>query len=182
MPEGRGGWGPQQATNACIRTTDDTASELGNLLSHGAPLMKTRKFAAICCLILANLGLWASQNPKPCTRREAIRADKEASSLRSWTELYSSYKSFAQCDDGGIGEGYSDSVARLLSDHWNSTNQLNRLVSRDKDFERFVLRHIDELMSPAQAKNIRDNAEARCPSNAKRLCKRITARIRETGP
>ena len=144
--------------------------------------MKTGKLAAVCCLILATIGLWASEKAKPCTRQDAIRADKEASSLRSWTELYKSYKKFAQCDDGGIGEGYSDSIAHLLSDHWNSANQLNRLVSHDKDFEGFVLRHVDELMSPAQAEKIRDNAEARCPSGAKRLCEKITARIKETGP
>jgi hypothetical protein len=144
--------------------------------------MKTRKLAAVCCLILATTGLWASEKAKPCTRQEAIRADKEASSIRSWTELYKSYKKFAQCDDGGIGEGYSDSIARLLSDQWNTANELNRLVSHDKDFEKFVLRHIDELMSPTQAENIRQNAEARCPSGAGRLCERITARIRETAP
>lgn len=143
--------------------------------------MKTRKLAILFCLTLASIGLLASDKRKPCTREGAISAEKQASSVPSWTELYKSYKKFAQCDDGAIGEGHSDSVARLLSDHWNSTNQLNRLVSHDRDFEAFVLRHIDELMSPAQAEKIRENAETRCPSDARRFCKSVAARIRKTG-
>jgi hypothetical protein len=141
------------------------------------------KSAMFCCLLFATtVGLFANEKAKPCTREDAIRADQEASSLRGWAEVYKSYKNFAQCDDGGIAEGYSDSVARLLSEKWTSADELNRLALRDRRFERFVLRHVDELMSPTQAKRIRNNAEARCPSDAKRLCEKIAARIRDTGP
>lgn len=119
------------------------------------------------------------QVAKTCTTKEAIRAETEASSLQSWKDVYKSYKSYVQCDDGAIWEGYSDAVARLLSGRWSSVGRLNRLVSKDTGFEKFILRHIDELMSPAQAENIRDNAEARCPLYATRLCKAIVARVNE---
>jgi len=138
------------------------------------------KSATVCYLLLAaTSALLASENAKPCTTPDAIRAEQEASSLRSWAEVYKSYKNFARCDDGAIAEGYSDSIARLLSDNWSTADQLNRLASHDKGFKKFVLRHIDELMSPDQAEKIRDNADAHCPSYTKRLCKLIAARIRE---
>lgn len=133
-------------------------------------------------LVLTTEGFLPGQTQKPCSTEEAIRAETEASSLQSWAEVYKSYKKFAHCDDGAIAEGYSDVIASLLSDHWNSTDDLARLVSRDKRFEKFVMRHIDELMSPTQAKNIRKNAEAHCPSGAKQLCGNIIAEIRKTGP
>jgi 4-amino-4-deoxy-L-arabinose transferase-like glycosyltransferase len=116
----------------------------------------------------------ASNAETPC-----IQAEKEASSLPNWPEVYKSYKTFAQCDDAAIGEGYSDSVARLLADAWDSADELNRLVSRDGAFESFVLRHIDELMSSSQAKRILENAAARCPAHAEPLCTAIVARTRE---
>ena len=91
--------------------------------------------------------------------------------------VYASYRRFAQCDDGGIGEGYSDSVARLLADKWESTGELNNLASGGKGFRQFVLRHVDELMSPTQAEAIGRNATERCKPNARVLCKSITARL-----
>jgi hypothetical protein len=137
---------------------------------------------ALSCLIFAAVTAGASEKARPCTRQDAIRAEKEASSLLSWAQVYKSYKEFSQCDDGAIAEGYSDSVARLLSDRWRGTGQLNRSISHDRDFEMFVLRHVDELMSPIQAENIVKNAKDFCPSSATRLCERIIARVKETGP
>jgi len=138
------------------------------------------KTMSVCyCLLGVSLALLASDKGKPCTMRDAIRAEEEASSLQSWADVYRSWRIFAHCDDGAIAEGYSDSIARLLSEHWDSTDELNRLVSHARGFEAFVLKHIDELMSPAQAEKIRHNADAHCPLRAKRLCKLISARIRE---
>jgi hypothetical protein len=109
-----------------------------------------------------------------------MRAETEASSLANWTELHRSFKSYAQCDDAAIGEGYSDTVARLLTKDWSSFDQLNRLAAHDKTFEKFVLHHVDELMSPTQAQTIRENAEVHCPVNARQLCKAILTRIKQS--
>jgi hypothetical protein len=140
------------------------------------------RLAGLIWLVFANVAVQASDQKKPCATADAIRAEQQASSLRTWQEVYMSFRNFAQCDDGAIGEGYSDSVARLLSDHWNGTSQLNHFVKRDKAFENFVLRHVDELMSPTQAEKIRKNAESSCPPNSKTLCDEIAARIREIKP
>jgi hypothetical protein len=133
-------------------------------------------------LTLTVVGLRASEKAKPCTPRDEARAETESALPKSWTEFYKSCKKFAKCDDGGVGEGYSESIDRLASDQWSTADQLNRLASRDQGFERFVLRHIDVLMTPEQARTIRANAETRCPSDAVRLCEKIINRIRESGP
>ena len=117
-----------------------------------------------------------------CTREDAIRAETEASSLKTWADVYGSYERFAQCDDAAIGEGYSSSVARLLSDDWSSVSQLNNLAVRDQAFKAFVLRHVDELMSPNQQEKIRENASAHCSSGTKPLCRSVLARIKATSP
>src|SRR3982074_1447518 len=91
------------------------------------------------------------ETTKPCTQEQAILAENEASSLANWVDVHKSFKRFAQCDDGAISEGYSNAVARLLSDNWDSVGELNHLVSNDEAFKQFVFHHVDELMSPAQA-------------------------------
>lgn len=141
------------------------------------------RFLVFSLLILASCGpLSGAQKDKntTCTKEDAIQAETEASSLKGWVEVYRSYGRYAQCDDGAIGEGYSDSVARLLAEDWSNVNQLNTFALRDKGFEEFVLRHVDELISPAQQKKIFDNATAHCPAGLGKLCKRIVAQIKKT--
>jgi len=117
-----------------------------------------------------------------CSGADAIRADRSANAIASWADAYNSYRKFARCDDASIGEGYSDKIARLLSDKWSKVAELDRLAARDKGFERFVLRHVDELMTDEQAKKIRENAQKQCPPKMDRLCKAIITGMRETDP
>jgi hypothetical protein len=76
---------------------------------------------------------------RPCTKAEGRHALDEADMQRSWAALYRSFKSYRQCDDGAIGEGYSESVARILADHWKALPQLAPLARRDAAFRAFVL-------------------------------------------
>lgn len=135
--------------------------------------------ATLLCLLFAATVQLSGQEKKSCTKEEAIRAESEASTLQGWSEIYRSFKDFAQCDDGAIGEGYSDSIARLLSDRWTTIGQLSNLTARDKNFDKFTLRHVDELMSPTQARKIRENATAHCPPEAKRFCSALVVRLQE---
>jgi hypothetical protein len=133
--------------------------------------------AAMLCLMLATIGVSDVRGISKCTKEQAIRAEMEADTLQSWNDVYRSYKKYAQCDDAAIGEGYSDSVSRLLEDHWDRLIELNRITSRDKKFLRFVLFHIDELMSMDAVPKIRGNAVAHCPAIAKGLCKSILTEL-----
>ncbi|MFY9742785.1 MAG: hypothetical protein WAK21_12330 [Candidatus Sulfotelmatobacter sp.] len=111
-----------------------------------------------------------------CDQKRAARAETEADDLKSWGSVQRFYKQFSDCDDGAIAEGVSDSVAKLLARKWNSVGDLVRFGSKDKAFESFVVRHLDETISESDASRIHQNAQSRCPSNAARLCKILVAK------
>ena len=135
------------------------------------------RILAAALLILVATGAQAGQK-RVCSQAEAMQAEEESDRLSDWPAVYRSFKRFAHCDDGAIWEGYSDSIARMLASRWEQLEDLRRLVVADKGFERFVLRHIDGLMTTEQQQLILENARARCPSNAKRLCGLIEKRAR----
>lgn len=114
---------------------------------------------------------------KECKREEAIAAETEASTLKTWPEVLRSYQRFAHCDDGAISEGYSSSVATLLADRWDSLEELNTLSRAHPRFQAFVLRHLDETMDQDQDKAIQRNVRDHCPKGAMKLCEAIRARF-----
>ena len=100
--------------------------------------------------------------------------------LKTWDAVHKAFQQFSQCDSGAVGENFSDSIASMLAGQWSQTRRLQELTMRDREFETFVVRHVDELMSPQQAVNIAHNAEKHCPEGAQALCEHILKRIRET--
>jgi len=101
---------------------------------------------------------------------EAQRAETEAETLRSWNSLYTSYQLYRHCDDGAIAEGYDESVARILVDHWETLPRLNQIGSRHLSFRNFVLKHVGGTMDLDDLKKIGMNATDRCPSGLRSLC------------
>lgn len=94
--------------------------------------------------------------------------------MRSWDALYRSYHRFApRCDDGSIAEGYSESVARILVDHWDTLPRLSELAEQNHAFKKFVLQHIDATMDSEDLHKIRERATRRCPSGQGNLCAQI---------
>jgi hypothetical protein len=107
---------------------------------------------------------------RPCNESEAQQAEIEAATFRTWDALYKSYKLHRHCDDGAIAEGYSESVARILVDHWKTLPQLAHLARNDQKFRRFVLRHVDGTLNMDDVKKISANAKTRCPVGLRVLC------------
>jgi hypothetical protein len=97
--------------------------------------------------------------------------------LKTWPDIFRSYRRYGHCDDGGIAEGYSDSVATLMANRWDSILELNALARKHPAFRAFVLRHLDETINFDQIVTIRENAEAHCPQGAMALCKAIHASL-----
>jgi hypothetical protein len=91
----------------------------------------------------------------------------------TWDALYTSFKSYRQCDDGALGEGYSESVARLFVDRWNTLPQLSRLVRKDAGFRSFVLKHVDATLDTKDVQRIRRNARTRCPAGQREICNEV---------
>jgi hypothetical protein len=85
----------------------------------------------------------SAQEHRVCTDEDAILADKSVDSLNDWRHVYESFKRFRQCDDGAIAEGYSDKIASLLVNRWDSVGQLFHLWRAHPQFGRFVLAHVD---------------------------------------
>lgn len=112
-----------------------------------------------------------------CTREDSIKAETESSSLKTWRDVYRSYKLYHQCDDRAISEGCSSSVARLLADHWDQLTILKALAKKDPNFQAFVLHHVDEMMTAAQSKVIKENVLSRCPPSSRHLCRLIESRL-----
>src|SRR6266404_1689735 len=126
--------------------------------------------ALIVIVFSAQLGY---AQKRPCSNVEGRRALDEAVMLRSWDALYTSYKSYRQCDDGALGEGYSESVARILVDHWSTLPQLARLATKDAEFRTFVIRHVDAALSMDDVKKIWKNATRQCPADLRTVCNEL---------
>jgi hypothetical protein len=109
-----------------------------------------------------------------CTHADAEKADYEASRLRSWDKLYQSYLRYSGCDDGSIGEGYSDSVSQLLARHWDSFAQALPFLRSNAEFYKFILRHIDQTIANDDLKVIRANAIHFCPTGGNEECRQIS--------
>jgi hypothetical protein len=92
---------------------------------------------------------------------------------KTWNELYRLFKGFGQCDDGAIGEGFSDDVAQLFLKQWPHLDVLNHLMISDEAFKKFVLLHIDATLAEEELKGIEKNAATRCPKWAAQLCHSI---------
>jgi len=118
---------------------------------------------------------------KTCPQDQAMKAMSEASNLKTWDEVFKSYRKYKHCDDGAIAEGYSASVAYLLASRWTDIETLVRLSNANPYFRRFVINHIDETMNMDQGKSIKKNAATKCPSKAKHLCVAIQQRFVELG-
>lgn len=108
-----------------------------------------------------------------CTRADAEKADYEASRLRTWDKLYQSYLRYSGCDDGSIGEGYSDSVVRLLAHHWEALPQALPLFAGNTGFYRFVLKHVDPTTANDDLMLIRTDTIHSCPTGGDEICVQI---------
>jgi hypothetical protein len=147
----------------------------------------TRSFAITLGLIVIVFSAHVGYAQKrPCTDAEARRALDEAEMPRSWDALYRSYGLYRQCDDGAIGEGYSESVARILADHWDTLPQLDRLATRDPRFRRFVVKHLDATLNMDDVEAVRKKAATQCPTGLRTLCndlaKQANAAIKNGSP
>jgi hypothetical protein len=140
-------------------------------------LSKKLKLVLVCSLI--GLASSAIAQTRICSQQDAIQAETEASTLPDWDSVYKSFQRFGHCDDGGIGEGYSETIGRLLAKEWKHFGRLHELTRNDKKFRRFVIRHIDETLPTEYLNQIIENAQLHCPSNAKLLCGAIEKRAKQ---
>jgi hypothetical protein len=124
-------------------------------------------------LVLISVTYTVAESPKKCTSTEAKRARAEAGHVQDWNSIYSSFKRFGHCDSGRVAEEYSYAVSRLLAHHWEDVEVVLGLAAGDKNFQQFVLRHINEDIPEEEAQLIVINSRQHCPPNGKWLCDAI---------
>jgi len=88
-------------------------------------LNKILRWTVACSVLMPRVAL--GQN-RPCSRDEAVRAEMATDKLKTWDSVYLLYKQFSHCDDGSIGEGISDAVAKLLANHWDRFSEFVKLA------------------------------------------------------
>lgn len=111
-----------------------------------------------------------------CTQAELDRAEVEAGELRAWDALYRSYKLYARCNDVSAAEGYSESVARILVDHWRTLPRLAEIAHRDEGFLSFVLGGVNATLDMKDVARIRLSATKACPQRLGYLCAALVKR------
>jgi hypothetical protein len=117
-----------------------------------------------CCTAYAQV--------KPCTPAEQDQVGKEADSFRTWDALYKSFRQFKHCTNNAEAEeGYSESKARILADHWETLPRLAQLIREDREFGTFV--GLDATMDMNDVAKIRDRALHNCPAGLSWICTKL---------
>jgi hypothetical protein len=112
-----------------------------------------------------------------CSREESANAEAAASKARDWEAMYDAFHRFSPCDDGGVGEGFSDSVAYLLASRWEDLHDLEHFAEANRSFRGFVLKHIDATASDKDLRRILAHT-SECPGHVRPICREIEARAR----
>jgi hypothetical protein len=100
----------------------------------------------------------------------------ELPSLTSWSRIYASFKTNVPgCDDGIFGEGYTEAVAKMLSEKWQLLAELKALTDKDPRFRLFVLKHVDASADPDDLKRIYKNATQSCKKEYSELCSALAS-------
>ncbi|EQA5670497.1 hypothetical protein ACX4ED_001779 [Cronobacter malonaticus] len=108
-----------------------------------------------------------------CSKEKAEAAENAVDNLKTWAAVYESYRHYSSCDEGSIGEGYSEAIIRLLVDRWSELPALDALGKRNASFERWVISHIDSTLGSDDLQKVSDTAKTRCPSGHTALCEKI---------
>ena len=104
-----------------------------------------------------------------CTQQESFEAETNASSIKSWYELEANFYKFGHCDDGAIGEGYSESVSYLMENKWPEFLD----YKMGESFFNFVKKHVDELWEINRFKKVAKLASTNCNKSKKTICDEI---------
>lgn len=123
---------------------------------------------------LLSYGMLAHADTRECSSQLAKSAEADVARVSDWTSLYKAFRRYKQCDDGSIGESFSDRVTVLLSTRWDTLPGLGELIAKDRQFAAFVINHVDATADPVNLKRIVTNAkEHGCPSLSNATCGKL---------
>ncbi|MFK2902205.1 hypothetical protein ISP15_17895 [Dyella jejuensis] len=113
-------------------------------------------FGMFLCLPLSSAS--AQEHCSPEMNNQAVFLLNDASG--NWQSLLEHQKKFVVCDDGELGEGYSDAVVRLFARRWSQFGTFAAIAKKDPAFQHWAIRHIDATASNQDLNKIVHNAAA----------------------
>jgi len=87
-----------------------------------------------------------------------------------WPELLKHWTAFRACDDGALGENYSDIVVKNLAHRWTEITVLSALSKRQPEFRQWAVAHIDATASDDDLNQILRNTAGCSREKDRRLC------------
>ncbi|PHV13439.1 hypothetical protein [Chitinimonas sp. BJB300] len=132
-----------------------------------------RVINSLFCVLFMGLSCLSMAQEKTCTHQQAIIADKLTDQLQSWDTLEYAFNQYGQCDLGGTSERFSDGIAWLLIEHWDTLPLLAERIEQNPPLKRFVLKHIDQTLAPGTVARIKKLATSSCQPDVKPLCDEI---------
>jgi proteic killer suppression protein len=71
-------------------------------------------------LLMAVIFLWSGQviAGEECSQSLGTEAENAVDTMKSWSSIYSGFKKYKSCDDGGVAEGFTEAVVHLLASDW----------------------------------------------------------------
>lgn len=129
--------------------------------------------SALCVTLALTIAAPCAGRAKACSPQAAEAADAAIDNLDDWRKLQKAFTVYGQCDDGSIAEGYSEAIARLLVDKWNTLPTLAALAGRDRAFRQYVTHHINSTMDTNDLETIKRYSAFQCPPVAMALCQSL---------
>ena len=119
--------------------------------------------------------------PGSCSGSTIEHLEAESESIQSWSKLQAFYHRYRPCkiEDAEVTTGVSESVARMLADHWESLAKAQAIFRRDPAFRKFALAGLNITDSIEDLNRIDELATKQCPSGLNALCQKIRRAIRE---
>jgi hypothetical protein len=147
-----------------------------------APVLRAKFFWITVCI-----GLYfcvsiqsSTAQPRKCSQHTIDGLEVESDSIRDWSKLHAFYRRYRACqiDDAEVGEGVSESVARMLADSWSSLRAASQLFKQDPAFETFALAGLNITDLTDDLNHIDKLAAENCPTDLHILCQKIRQSIR----
>ncbi len=125
---------------------------------------------ALAILAALAVSFGAFGQSKPCSKAAESQSEKESETLRTWDSLHKSYRLYGRCDNVSAQEGYSESIARILVDHWETLTRLGQILQQDQHFKAFVLGGVNSTLNQSDVERIKTNAVQKCSPQLAGLC------------
>ena len=114
-----------------------------------------------------------SVEAKECTETDARTVESKAGHPKTWDALYSGFKQYGHCDEGGPSQVWSEAIIHLYTSSWSSLPKAAAFAQKDAAFRDFLLSHFRPTSDPDMLKAIAAHAQSQCPAEQKALCEDI---------